>query len=86
MHVRYKETQRNKINNSGTLNDTLNGTLKNNLINIIKINPSIKQIDIASKLNVSVRTVKRIMKDLIDNNIIERVGSKKTGSWKIKKL
>ena len=35
------------------------------------------------KLNVSLRTVKRVMKTLADNKILERVGSKKTGSWKV---
>ena len=80
LHIRYKKDDVKKI---GTLNDTLNGTLKNKLINIIKEQPSIKQKDIATKLNISLRTVKRIMKNLQDNKIIERVGSKKTGSWKV---
>lgn len=80
LHIRYKKDNVKKI---GTLNDTLNGTLKNKLINIIKEQPSIKQKDIATKLNISLRTVKRIMKNLQDNKIIERVGSKKTGSWKV---
>jgi len=80
LHIRYKKDDVKKI---GTLNDTLNDTLKNKLINIIKEQPSIKQKDIATKLNISLRTVKRIMKNLQDNKIIERVGSKKTGSWKV---
>ena len=80
MHIRYKK---DSVKQVGTLNGTLNGTLKNKLINIIKEQPSIKQNDIAIKLNVSLRTVKRVMKTLADNKILERVGSKKTGSWKV---
>ncbi len=80
LHIRYKK---DSVKQVGTLNGTLNGTLKNKLINIIKEQPSIKQNDIAIKLNVSLRTVKRVMKTLVDDKILERVGSKKTGSWKV---
>ncbi len=81
LHVRCKKDKTIKV---GTLNDTLNGTLKNKLLNIIKEQPAIKQTDIAIKLNVSLRTIKRIMKTLQDDRIIERTGSKKAGHWKIK--
>lgn len=40
---------------------------------------------IANILNKNVRTIKRNFKVLIDNNIIERIGSDKTGYWNIKK-
>lgn len=55
------------------------------LINIdSKLNDKyITQNKIAEKLNVNVRTIKRNFKVLIDNNIIERVGSDKTGYWEI---
>lgn len=86
LHIIYKKDEVIKGGTlNDTLNDTLNGTLKNKLLNVIKEQPSIKQKDIAIKLNVSLRTVKRLMKILQDGNVIERVGSKKTGLWKIKK-
>jgi len=37
------------------------------------------------KLQVSKRTVSRIFKNLQEKNIIERIGSNKTGYWKILK-
>jgi len=76
LHIRYKKENVKKVG-------TLNGTLKNKLINIIKEQQSVKQNDIAMKLNVSLRTVKRVMKTLVDDKILERVGSKKTGYWKV---
>lgn len=80
LHIDFKKDVIEKV---GTLNGTLNDTLKNKLISILKKQPSIKQADLAIKLNVSLRTVKRVMKTLTDNKIIERVGSKKTGYWKV---
>ena len=43
----------------------------------------ITQNTIAEKLNVNVRTIKRNFKVLIDNNIVERVGSDKNGYWEV---
>ena len=63
-----------------TLNDTLNDTL-----NLLKINPNMKQKDIAIKLRVSEPTIKRNIKELKEKGYIEREGSKKTGHWKILK-
>ena len=43
-----------------------------------------KSTKIASILGKNVRTIKRSFKVLIDNNIIERIGSDKTGYWIVK--
>lgn len=61
-------------------NDTLNDTL-----NLLKINPSIRQKDIAIKLRVSEVTIKRNIKELKEKGYIKREGSKKTGHWKVLK-
>lgn len=52
--------------------------------NII-INPNINQEELAKKLKVGKRTVSRIIFDLKNKNYIERVGSNKTGYWKVLK-
>ena len=57
--------------------------IQNKIIEFIINDKYITQNSIAEKLNVSVRTVKRNFKVLIDNNIVERVGSDKTGYWEI---
>ena len=57
--------------------------IQNRIIEYIINDKYITQNSIAEKLNVNVRTVKRNFKVLIDNNIIERVGSDKTGYWEV---
>lgn len=57
--------------------------IQNNIIEFIINDKSITQNKIAEKLNVNVRTVKRNFKILIQNNIIERVGSDKNGYWEV---
>lgn len=65
-------------NSKFVLND-----IQNKIIEFVINDKYITQNTIAEKLNVNVRTVKRNFKVLIDNNIIERVGSDKTGYWEI---
>ena len=57
--------------------------IQNKIIEFIINDKYITQNSIAEKLNVNVRTVKRNFKVLIDNNIVERVGSDKNGYWKV---
>jgi Fic family protein len=57
--------------------------IQNRIVEFIINDKYITQNKIAEKLNVNVRTIKRNFKVLIDNNIIERVGSDKTGYWEI---
>ena len=60
----------------------MNG-IQNRIIELIINDKYITQNDIAEKLNVNVRTIKRNFKVLIDNNIIERVGPDKNGYWEV---
>ena len=59
--------------------------LKNKIIELIANNNRITQNEIANITNVNVRTIKRNFKILIDNLIIERIGSDKAGYWQILK-
>ncbi len=63
------------------LNGTLSGTLEENILSVIKENPKVTQAKIASKVECSERTVKRIMKEMVEKDIIERVGGRKMGKW-----
>ena len=56
--------------------------IQNKIIELIANNNRITQNEIANITNVNVRTVKR---NLIDNLIIERIGSDKAGYWQILK-
>lgn len=67
--------------------------LKDNNINYTKLilskttnkSKECKENKIADIIGVNVRTIKRNFKVLSDNNIIERVGSDKTGYWEVLK-
>ena len=76
-----------------TINSSLNKVIKsskfvlndiqNRIIEFIINDKYITQNTIAEELNVNVRTIKRNFKVLIDNNIVERVGSDKNGYWEV---
>lgn len=53
------------------------------VLDLIRKNPRIKQTEIADNINKSVRTVKSLIKLLIEKNVIIRKGSKKTGYWEV---
>ena len=57
-------------------------SITENVLNIIK-NPSVTRNTISIKINKSVRTVQRYLDKLRENNEIERIGSDKTGYWRI---
>jgi predicted HTH transcriptional regulator len=60
--------------------------VENNVEKILKtiaLEPTITQKNLASKTNLSARTVSREMKELRDSGIIRRVGSDRSGHWEI---
>ncbi len=65
-------------NSNFVLND-----IQNKIIELITNNNKITQNEIANITSVNVRTIKRNFKVLIDNLVIERIGSDKTGYWQI---
>ena len=69
MHIQYLDT----------VNDTVNDTV----FELMKRNNKITATEISEHLNISLSTAKRKIKKLKENGIIERVGSDKTGCWKI---
>ena len=56
--------------------------MKKPIIGVVSKNITIEEC--SKKINKSIRTTKEIFKKLKEKNIIERVGSKKTGCWGIK--
>ena len=57
--------------------------MESRLLSGLKQNPYITQTDLAKELSLSRRTVQRIMKDLMNDGKIKRVGSTRTGHWEI---
>ena len=56
------------------------------IIACIRSDYNVSTVDIAEKIGRDKRTVERAIKALKDNGYIERVGSRKAGSWKINKI
>lgn len=67
-------------NLSGLKNGTINETEKM-IYNRIISSPGISAVTLANEFDKSVRTIMRILKHLVDLNIIEYRGSKKTGGY-----
>jgi fido (protein-threonine AMPylation protein) len=76
LHIQYVEPLNDTVN---LQNDTLNDTV----LVLIRQNRNITTTEISERLNISLSTVKRKMKDLKEQKKIERIGSDKTGFWKI---
>ncbi len=75
-------------NKNNSANGTENGTqidTEKLILNLLEKTPDITQRELSEKTNTSLRTVKRIIQQLKEKDIIERVGSDRKGYWKINK-
>jgi len=69
-----------------TVNDTVKpqiDTVNDTVFSLIKQDNKITAKEIGERLKMSLSTVRRKIKELKDNGKIERIGSDKTGYWKI---
>ena len=76
-----------KASGDEALNETLNEALTEKqklLLDILRNNPTITQKEIVESASLSRSTVQRTIKELTEMGRLERVGSKKTGSWIVK--
>jgi len=91
MVIFYRKTDEELLNLTGenknnSANDTENGTqidTKKLILNLLEKTPDITQKELSEKTNISLRTVKRIIQQLKEKDIIERIGSDRKGYWKI---
>ncbi len=82
------DTINDTINHKGdTINYTIKGLpeLHRRLVEAIQTKPEITRQEMIGLLNVSDRTISRVLKQLKDQGRIMREGSKKTGKWIILK-
>ena len=54
------------------------------IINILKVNPTTTQEEIAKRINKSSRTVKTRMMEMQNKGVIQRKNGKRNGEWVIK--
>lgn len=59
-------------------------TDREHILLLLKENPSLTQVEISEMMNKSRRAIQMLMKELIAEGVIERIGSKKIGSWIVK--
>ena len=71
-----------KVKGSTTTGDPINDSI-NDLLNAITDKPAATYEELSAKLGVSPATIKRRLADLKKAGTIERVGSKKAGTWKV---
>ena len=55
------------------------------IVEMILANPKITQMTLAEELGITTRAVKKNVKELAEQGIIERVGSARSGYWQVKK-
>ncbi len=53
------------------------------VLNALSSNPALTAAELSEELGLSSRQVQRATKELRDGRVIERVGSDKSGTWKI---
>ncbi|MDR2206900.1 MAG: Fic family protein [Flavobacteriaceae bacterium] len=83
LHIHFVTPENSDVKQE---NDTVNAridTVNDTVFSLIKANPTITAEEIRIKLNIGIATAKRKIKKLKDNGKIERIGSDKTGHWKI---
>lgn len=77
-------TNGTEVGTNGTEVDNIESNEKA-ILSIIRTNKKATQAFICEKTGISLRTVKRLMSNLQKKDIIERVGSARSGEWHIKK-
>lgn len=77
----FPYTKAGKKNNSGKMS----GKNEDKIIAMMLSNPSITIPEIAILLNVTERTIERMINSLKKKNMIARIGPRKGGQWKVMK-
>lgn len=79
LHIHYSDTIKLSFDTIKSVSDTINDTV----FLLIKENNCITAAEIAADLDISLSTAKRKISELKKQGLIERIGSNKTGQWKI---
>ena len=86
----YRSSYKIDIHQSSPMSSPMSSPIQNinltqqKIVNMILDNSRISQAMMAGELNISVRAVKKSMKELMEMGMIERVGSSRNGMWKVK--
>lgn len=80
MHIRYAE---NFIDPIKTEIDPINDPIKKKILLLLKQSPRSTYDELSQKIGCSTASIKRLIQELKKMGILERVGSNKTGYWKV---
>ena len=84
MHVKFVEPLNDPVKAlNDPVNDPVNNSVKSKILQHLKRNPKANYRELADKTGYSTATIKRHIQELKKMGIIERIGSDKTGYWKI---
>lgn len=76
MHIQY-------IDPVNTQNDLVNDPVKANILQHLQLKPSANYVELVEKTGYSASTIKRHIQELKKLGLIKRIGSDKTGHWRI---
>lgn len=80
MHIHFSDPVIDPVK---VKNDPVNNPVKRNILHHLTQNPKSNYRELADKTGYSVATIKRHIQELKKSGIIERIGSDKTGHWKM---
>ena len=84
-NLNFKALSNEALNRAGS--EAINEALTDNqkmLLDMLRNDPTITQKEIIERVSLSRSTVQRMIKELSELGRLERIGSKKTGSWIVK--
>ena len=80
----YNEVHQSSLKNSPKSSPKDVNQTQQKILDMIQENPKITQTAMAEKLDITPRAVKKNIKELVGNGLVERVGSARMGYWKAK--
>lgn len=80
----YNEVHQSSLKNSPKSSPKEVNQTQKKILDMIQENPKITQTAMAEKLDITPRAVKKNIKELVGNGLVERVGSARMGYWKTK--
>ncbi len=85
--IEFSRIDRNNMPTDDTINGTINDTLseiEGIVLDLLKRDNTITTAQLVEITGKSQRTIIRTISSLKSKRLIERIGSKKTGTWKVK--
>ncbi|HPS83563.1 MAG TPA: Fic family protein [Bacteroidales bacterium] len=80
MHIQLADPVNDPVKSK---NDLVNDPVKSSILNHLKQNPKANYLEMAENIGCSTATIKRHIQELKKLGLIERIGSDKTGQWRL---